>query len=342
MISWASFSRHLSSIPSLLSLFRGLLALIVPFLFLRPSAAAHMLAIFFFTVGALTDYWDGWVARRYGWVTPLGKVLDPTMDKVLILPPLAIFAWMGFYSPWWVVPIFIREIVVTFCRVGLLLNGEAIGAEALGKWKLGAQVTTIGFAALLLLTADFPAFGFLGGWIQIFLWVSLLGAFLLTLISGVSFLYANRPLFRTPAFCRFVSALGVGLIPAAPGTWGSAVGLVLVLLSHWNIWLYVGVGLALAGAGFWAVSRLQLAEERDPQFVVIDEALGILVTFFVIPLGWPSVLTGFALFRLFDIVKPWPVRRLEKLHGYWGILADDIAAGCYAWFVLWLAFGMFH
>ena len=79
-------------------------------------------------------------------------------------------------------------------------------------------------------------------------------------------------------------------------------------------------------------------EEKDPQYIVMDEVCGIFVTFMLIPLSWQSVLLGFILFRLFDVWKPFPIRQLEQVPRFGGILADDLAAGLYAWVGLFLIF----
>jgi phosphatidylglycerophosphatase A len=111
-------------------------------------------------------------------------------------------------------------------------------------------------------------------------------------------------------------------------------------LSHWitpNLqWL---VALALAGlavvAGIPAATRVSRAcGLKDPQFVVIDEVAGQLVTLIAVPVTWKSLLVGFILFRGFDIVKPAPVRHLEKLSEGVGIVIDDVGAGLYALVVM--------
>jgi phosphatidylglycerophosphatase A len=91
-------------------------------------------------------------------------------------------------------------------------------------------------------------------------------------------------------------------------------------------------------AGVWAVSRLDLSKDKDPQFVVMDEVLGIFLTFFLVPISLKTALVGFLLFRLFDILKPFPCRRLEKLPRFWGIAADDLMAGFYSWLILFFFF----
>ena len=83
-----------------------------------------------------------------------------------------------------------------------------------------------------------------------------------------------------------------------------------------------------------------------PGPVVIDEVLGMLITLAFIPAGWPAALTGFFLFRVFDVIKPYPANRLEKFHGGFGIMADDAMAGVYANLALrllmWLLPGWIH
>ncbi|MDT7603169.1 MAG: phosphatidylglycerophosphatase [Acidobacteriota bacterium] len=152
-----------------------------------------------------------------------------------------------------------------------------------------------------------------------------------------------------------VATCGVGLLPFAPGTWGSLVGVGLYLLarvSHVEVFAHAtarGWGAAqveaistlvalllLLGvtlAGVWASSRAEkLLGRKDPAAVVIDEVAGQLIAFAFVPFtsGAWVIVVGFALFRLFDIWKPYPVRRLEALESGLGIMADDVLAGFYA------------
>ncbi|HEX8500110.1 MAG TPA: phosphatidylglycerophosphatase A [Pyrinomonadaceae bacterium] len=150
---------------------------------------------------------------------------------------------------------------------------------------------------------------------------------------------------------------GVGLIPLAPGTWGSAVGvgLYLALASGaqrafdsavtrgldvspqafpfvLNTVLLFAI-LVVALAGMWAATRAEkLLGKKDPGAVVVDEVAGQLITFLFVPwLAGPwTIFAGFLAFRVFDIWKPYPVRRLEGLGGGLGIMADDMLAGFYA------------
>lgn len=129
-----------------------------------------------------------------------------------------------------------------------------------------------------------------------------------------------------------------GHFPIAPGTVGSAAGLIV-----WAAARAAGAGpvaeIALAAAflvaGAWAATVVeQQTGTTDPGIVVIDEVMGMLVTLVAAPFSWPVEVAGFFLFRAFDIVKPPPARALEKAHGGWGIMLDDLAAGIYAWIAL--------
>ncbi len=167
--------------------------------------------------------------------------------------------------------------------------------------------------------------------------VLLLIVIYLTIYSGVSFLWNQRALFVSEAFNKYVLAVGVGLLPKAPGTWGSLFGLLLVLLTRWNGFLYTLTFIGLVAWGAWAYKRIT-DPDPDPQYIVIDEVCGIFVTFMMIPMTWTTAVLGFALFRLFDIWKPFPLRSLERIPKFWGIMADDIGAGLYAWVILFLFF----
>jgi phosphatidylglycerophosphatase A len=172
------------------------------------------------------------------------------------------------------------------------------------------------------------------------------------------------------------TVFGIGYAPKAPGTCGSVVGVALsaVLLKLWPHMTFFqplrGIGPALpfvapaiaafaviAALGVWSANRVAVhSGVEDPQYVVIDEVSGQMITLlFGIAttisyryqmegfaggfwwqgaLNWKWLLLGFILFRVFDIWKPYPVRRLEKLPGGWGIMADDWMAGIYAAVVL--------
>jgi phosphatidylglycerophosphatase A len=136
---------------------------------------------------------------------------------------------------------------------------------------------------------------------------------------------------------------GCGYSPFAPGTAGSLAGLAVGVALHelagfawWHFLLLAAVGTTPA---IWAATVTARASRlKDPQIVVVDEVLGQWIALAgAHPFNWRSYLAAFALFRLFDIWKPPPVRQLEALPEGTGIVADDLMAGCYAALVLFLA-----
>ena len=140
---------------------------------------------------------------------------------------------------------------------------------------------------------------------------------------------ANKP--RPIVALAMSTVLGVGYAPFAPGTFGSAAGLVLWwMLPASPIAQLVAIVLLFA-IGSWSGT---VAEHYfgmvDPSAVVIDEVMGMLVTLFMNPVGWRGALVGFLLFRIADVVKPYPAGRLERLPGGVGVMADDGMAAAYA------------
>lgn len=130
----------------------------------------------------------------------------------------------------------------------------------------------------------------------------------------------------------FGTFLGTGFAPIAPAT---AASLVVALLWFWaapvSLSLQIAALLVVVVLGVPAAGALERRHGHDPKLVVCDEVAGMLVTYLgVTAAGWAGWLAGFFWFRVFDVLKPFPVRRLERLPGGWGIMADDLLAGVYA------------
>jgi len=135
---------------------------------------------------------------------------------------------------------------------------------------------------------------------------------------------------------------GAGMMPRASGTFGSLAAIPLVLVGCLGVGWSITALAVLIPVAIWAAHRTQeLLGRPDPSQVVIDEVAGFLVTLLLLPLSWQSVVTGFILFRFFDVIKPWPVRWAEGLKGGVGIVLDDLLAGVYAHLllrvILWLS-----
>ena len=127
----------------------------------------------------------------------------------------------------------------------------------------------------------------------------------------------------------------IGFFPVAPGTLASAAGVVLVIAFSQSIALYIGATIVLTILGFMVSGRAEeVFKRKDPGFVVIDEVVGILISFFMLPLSWPVIIITFFLFRAFDMFKIYPANILESRHGATGIMMDDVVAGLYTNFVM--------
>jgi len=132
---------------------------------------------------------------------------------------------------------------------------------------------------------------------------------------------------------------GCGLSPVAPGTVGSLAALAIAYVLPWRPIYFAALAVVLLPVAIWSAgATARIANRKDPQIVVIDEVLGQWITLAgAAVLNWKSWLAAFLLFRLFDIWKPPPVRRLETFAGGIGIVADDMMAGLYGALVLFLA-----
>jgi phosphatidylglycerophosphatase A len=143
----------------------------------------------------------------------------------------------------------------------------------------------------------------------------------------------------------FIATVGYcGYFPFAPGTVGSAAGLLFYALVWWAQSPIVEVAMiaALFAAGVWAGTTAErYFGGVDPGPIVIDEVVGMLITLAFIPIGWSGALAGFFLFRVFDVIKPFPAGRLEALHGGLGVMADDAMAAVYANLTLRLMMWLF-
>lgn len=133
----------------------------------------------------------------------------------------------------------------------------------------------------------------------------------------------------------------IGTLPFAPGTFGSLLGLPIVfLLSRLNLLLSVSVILLFIVFAIGIASAAEkILNQKDPAKIVIDEIAGLMVTFTGMPFNSKTAIAGFIIFRVFDILKPFPIRTVEsKIRGGSGVVLDDVLAGIYANLILRLAF----
>jgi CDP-diacylglycerol--glycerol-3-phosphate 3-phosphatidyltransferase len=184
MRDWPPLARLLTlrNLPNLISAFRIALVPVLVLLLLHPGRAASVLAALTFVLACWSDFLDGYLARRHGITTSIGKLLDPLADKLIIVSALVMLAAMPREPrvPAWIVVLIVgRELAVTGLRAVAVSEGIVLGAEELGKYK-----TIFQMLALVGLLLHYPFFGvdfFAGG--MYFLWPSLV----LSLWSGVDY-----------------------------------------------------------------------------------------------------------------------------------------------------------
>jgi phosphatidylglycerophosphatase A len=134
------------------------------------------------------------------------------------------------------------------------------------------------------------------------------------------------------------TGFGSGLSPVAPGTSGTLVGVFICLLClplPWPMRLLIVI--ALLALSIYVAGQAEIIyQKKDDQRIVIDEIIGLQITMLPVAINVLHLCVGFVLFRVFDILKPFPINNLQKLPGGWGVVMDDVAAGIYAGAVMWL------
>ncbi len=174
--------------PNALTLFRIIATPLIVVLMMRPNPFTTALSAIIFSAAAITDYFDGYLARRYGLVSNLGKVMDPVADKLLVSSTLIMLTAAGWIPAWMVCIIIGRELAVTGLRNIIAENKLDVSASNLGKFKTGFQI-----AAIIPLLFNYTYFGIdfhvIG---MFFLW----GALVYTLWSGIDYFVRFRNLLH--------------------------------------------------------------------------------------------------------------------------------------------------
>jgi CDP-diacylglycerol--glycerol-3-phosphate 3-phosphatidyltransferase len=175
--------------PNKLTLFRIAAVPVIIILLLFPTKICTFIAAMLFSAAAITDYLDGFYARKKGLVSTLGKIMDPVADKLLVSSAFIMLTALGWVPAWIVCIIIGRELAVTGLRNIIAEKGEDLSASNLGKYKTGFQI-----AAIIPLMIHYPFFGLnvqaIGA---LFLW----GALVFTIWSGADYFIRSRTLLRS-------------------------------------------------------------------------------------------------------------------------------------------------
>lgn len=184
------------TIPNQLTLLRIILTPIFIYLILKRSAVEQFTGSLIFTLAALTDWYDGWYARKFGVITRLGQFMDPLADKILVTSALITFAILNYVIAWMVWVIVIRDAIITFNRIFAIHFGKPIITHVLAKWKTAAQMATI---FLILIVINFHNYysntpnSYTAHYFDI-IGIPMLIVTFLTVLSGIIYFFENKEL----------------------------------------------------------------------------------------------------------------------------------------------------
>ncbi|GAB1430795.1 hypothetical protein MASR2M18_16290 [Ignavibacteria bacterium] len=326
------------TLPTIVSSSRILLAPLVYVLIVAESAGAwHWAAIIFF-VGALTDYADGWLARKRGEVTSFGVFFDPLADKILVSAAFFGFAEADILPLWLVVTVIVRDVITTLLRSYADAVGQPVVTSRAAKAKTFLQMSFVVWLLALawLGTANFTfsahALSLLKSDITLY---AMAAVTIYTVWTGAEYLWVNRETTRS-FFVKdmreytsewLATGFGIGYWPFMPGTFGSLAALSTAIVIH-NHSFFLFLACAAILIGLWAIPPAERKYGKDDSRIILDECVGMWIV-----LSWPFVpisifwsLLGFALFRIFDILKPFPISWANSKNGVIWVLTDDVLA----------------
>lgn len=188
------------NLPNKLTLLRIILTFVFMLCIFSKGLAFKLLALTVFMAAALTDLLDGMIAKSRNQITDFGKIMDPIADKILVLAAFLSFIQLQLISAWMVIVIIGRELAITSLRVFALSKGRVLAASRSGKHKTVSQMAAIFIILVSLISKETmkryfiynPAFDTA---VKSIIYVSMLATVVLTLISGLSFIWDNRGLF---------------------------------------------------------------------------------------------------------------------------------------------------
>jgi len=184
------------NLPNILTISRIILTFVFIFLFSQDGLGSRVLALIVFTLASLTDYCDGYWARKYNLMSSFGKLMDPIADKFLILSAFFIFMQLQLIATWMFIMIFFREVIVTGLRLVAMRRRIVLAAEGAGKLKTVLQIVSVYLIIVFTIWVQFNSDGRLYQPMlrQAFTGISLLMfvVVIVTLWSGISFIWNNR------------------------------------------------------------------------------------------------------------------------------------------------------
>jgi len=187
------------NLPNKLTILRVILTFVFLIFVFPESLIYKIIALIIFSIASLTDFYDGYIARRENIVTNFGKIMDPIADKLLVLTAFLAFVQLQVVSAWMVILIISREIIITGLRLFAITKGKVLAAEKGGKHKTVSQMVAIflilGYLVFKSAMSQFSVWtDDLEFWCNFGIFILMFATVVLTLISGLSYLWRNRRL----------------------------------------------------------------------------------------------------------------------------------------------------
>jgi CDP-diacylglycerol--glycerol-3-phosphate 3-phosphatidyltransferase len=356
---------------NIITFFRVILVPFFLYALFGQGSLSGLAALLIFIIASISDYFDGYFARKFDTHSRFGEFLDPLADKILTGCAFISFILLpDLYVPFWLVlVILLREITVTLFRLLAIKKNRQIKTEFSGKIKTAVQMfSVICILSILCIKKIYvslrPEFalkkgpeiwnqlaGHRGGPVLYYLPLILISiSAIFAFFSMVQYIMKNRDFLlgfsgkRVLNFTvKFVaSGFFIGYIPFASGTFGTVLGCaVWILLSRSILFYAVAAVFVILGFAVSGYAEKKVFFEEDSPRIVIDEIAGILaafVTFKFLPglSGAVYLASGFIIFRFFDILKPFPIKNIQKVRAGAGVMLDDILAAIFTNIVLQL------
>lgn len=328
------------SLPNLLSLLRVFIAPIVYHMIISTDTTLIFYALIIFSVGAITDYLDGFLARKWGDTSSFGSFLDPIADKILTNSALLALMSIHIIDAWMIAIIIARDILMTLLRVYADRVDRPIKTSISAKIKTAIQlVFTIGILFLLSFDSKGEYSSKWDSIIDITVW-SIVG---LTVFTSFEYIVQNRELIRLlikepllPGIHTMIATFfGIGYSPLAPGTVASfsAVLILFFPITHLQLFILSAITFLISLA---SIRFIESKNGDDASIIVIDEVIGVWLILSIPAISHSplSVFISIVIFRIFDIAKPFPINVVNRKRGPLWVLADDILAAIFTIFIM--------
>lgn len=355
------------SLPNLLTFFR--LFLVIPFVItlMNPDPYFIITSFFIYIFASITDYFDGYLARKLRQTTKLGAFLDPLADKILLISAFAIFSLKKYiFLPFYLVIILVfRDYFITLLRIEVdkqkgkkNSDKKRFKTSYTAKFKTAFQmITIIIFYIIYLINIKFFKIKFTNNFINKTILYLPLIFFSTSLILSYYSAFKYTIKYKNESFLTLVKTIStffyLGYLTKFPGTFVSFIAILLLFLIKIKFITYIFLLILIVIIGT-ITSEITSRKEnvKDPGYVTIDEIAGIVLSIFpfyffsfininfnnnnstfifnfLYTKKWIFFAISFILFRFFDIVKPLGINKIQKIRGGIGIMIDDILAGIY-------------